>query len=104
MKELCVFHDEWIPEPTLSRRNRATLRTELEQILIPRVFLVDDLRKVDVPSPRVGMRVRNVVHSGRVMPPYNCTITIAGWHIFWLSLRSLLLGILRLLLIRLPVL
>ena len=50
------------------------------------------------------MRVRNVVHSGRVMPPYNCTITIAGWHIFWLSLRSLLLGILRLLLILLPVL
>ena len=80
------------------------MSTELKQFLVPGVVLVDDLRKVDVPGPRVGMRVRNVVHSGRVMPPYNCTITIAGWHIFWLSLRSLLLGILRLLLILLPVL
>lgn len=47
----------------------------------------------------------DVVHPGRIMPPYNCTIRVCRRHIFLLRLRSLLLRILRLLLlVGLPVL
>lgn len=92
--------------PVLSRRNRSALSTELKQFLVSRVVLVDDLRKVDVPGPRVGMRVGNVVHPGRVMSaPYYRSIGVRGRYIFLLGLRSLLLGVLGwLLLVGLPVL
>ena len=100
-----MFRDEWIPGPSLSGRNRSALSTELKQLLIPRVVLIDDLRKVDVPGPRVGMWMWNVVHPGRIMPPYDRTIRVGGRHVFWLRLGSLLLRILRrLLLVGLPVL
>ena len=94
-----------VSRSSLSGRDRSALSTELKQFLVPGVVLVDDLRKVDVPGPRVGMWVRNVVHPGRVMPPYDRTIRVGGRHVFWLRLGSLLLRILRrLLLVGLPVL
>jgi len=100
-----VFCSERIFGPPLSRRNRSTLSAELKQILIPRIVLVDDLRKVDVPGPRVSVWVRNVVHPGRIVPSCDSTVRTGGRHIFWLGLRPLLLRILmRLLLIGLPVL
>ena len=37
--------------PPLSGRNGSTLSAELKQVLIPRVILVQDFRKVDVPGP-----------------------------------------------------
>jgi len=85
--------------PPLSRGNRSTLSTKLKQVLIPRIVLVDDFRKVDVPGPRVGMRVRDVMHPGRIVPSNNRTIRVGGRDIFWRRLGSLLLRILRLLLL-----
>lgn len=100
-----MFRNECVSRSSLSGRDRSALSTELKQFLVPGVVLVDDLRKVDVPGPRVGMWVRNVVHPGRVMPPYDRTIRVGGRHVFWLRLGSLLLRILRrLLLVGLPVL
>jgi len=50
------------------------------------------------------MRMWDVVHPGRIMPPNNCTIRIGGRHVLLLRLEALL-GILGgLLLIGLPVL
>jgi len=50
------------------------------------------------------MRMGDVVHPGRIMPPSNCAIRVGGRHVFLLWLESLL-GILGgLLLIGLPVL
>lgn len=99
-----MFRNEWISRPSSSGRDRSALSTELKQFLIPRVVLVNDFRKVDVPGPRVGVWMWNVVHPG-IMPSYDRTIRVGGRHVFWLRLGSLLLRILgRLLLIGLPVL
>ena len=51
------------------------------------------------------MRMWDVVHPGRVMPPDNRTIRIGGRHVLLLRLKSLLRALGRLLLlIGLPVL